>query len=97
MNVYMIMAAIIIALALFMRGDIPHNKRYILWSCVIMFAVYGLRDTFSVGIDNTSSYLHQFQAMETTSWAQLWEDNDLNNNIVWKLTVKLGYGDHVSV
>lgn len=91
MNIYMIMAAAVLVLALFMRGDIPHNKKYIIWSCMIMFAVYGLRDTFSVGIDNTSSYLHQFQSMENTTFAQLWEGSDLNDNTIWKLTVKLFY------
>ena len=91
MNIYMIMAAAVLVLALFMRGDIPHNKKYIIWSCVIMFVVYGLRDTFSVGNDNTSSYLHQFQSMENTTFAQLWETSDLNDNIVAKLTMKLAY------
>lgn len=91
MNIYMIMAMLILVLALLMRGDVPQNKKYIIWSCLIMFAVYGLRDTFSVGIDNTSSYLHSFQEMEGTTWTQLREGTDLNDNIVWKLFVKLGY------
>ena len=91
MNIYMIMAAAVLLMALFMRGDIPHNKRYIVWSCLIMFAVYGLKDTYSVGVDNATSYLHMFQRMETTTWSQLWETSDLNNNFVWKLTMKLAY------
>ena len=91
MNTYMIMAALILLLALLMRGELPQNKKYIIWACLIMFAVYGLRDTYSVGIDNTSSYLHQFQAMETTTWAELREETSLNENLCWKAIVKLGY------
>ena len=91
MNTYMIMAALILLLALLMRGELPQNKKYIIWACLIMFAVYGLRDTYSVGIDNTSSYLHQFQAMETTTWAELREETSLNENLFWKAIVKLGY------
>lgn len=91
MNIFMIMAFAVLLLALFMRGDIPHNKRYIIIACLLMFALYGLRDAYSIGNDSSSSYLHQFQAMETTTWAQLWEGYDLNDNIVWKLIVKLSF------
>lgn len=90
MNIYMIMAGAIIFLAFMMRGNLPQNKRYIIWACIIMFAVYGLRDAYSIGNDSSSSYLHQFQRMETTSWAELGEA-DLNENLFWKLFVKLGY------
>ena len=85
------MAAAILLLALFMRGDIPQNKRYIILSCLIMFAIYGLRDTYSIGGDSSSSYLHQFQSMETATWAELWEGSGLNDNVVAKMTMKLGY------
>lgn len=91
MNVYMIMATLILLLALLMRGDLPQNKKYIVWSCLIMFVVYGLRDTYSVGNDTTSSYLLAFQNMETTTWAQLRENTELSENYVWRLTLKLGY------
>ena len=91
MNIYMIMAAAVLLLALFMRGDVTRNKKFIILSCVIMFVVYGLKDTYTVGIDNTSSYLHQFQRMETTTWAQVWADSDYNSNVMWNLLVKLSY------
>lgn len=91
MNIYMIMAGLILLLAVQMRGNIPQNKKYIIWSCVIMFVIYGLRDAYSVGGDSSSSYLHRFQDMETTTFGQLWEGSDLNDNIFWKLIVKLGY------
>ena len=91
MNVYMIMAAVIIFLALPMRGDLPRNKKYIIWACILMFVVYGLRDAYSVGDDSATSYLHQFQQLEKTTWAQLRNGVDLNDNLFWRLFAKLGY------
>lgn len=91
MNIYMIMAALIIVLALLMKGDVPQNKKYIVWSVLIMFIVYGLRDTYSVGIDNTSSYLHIFQDIGETEWAEIREGTDLNENLLWKMFVKLSH------
>lgn len=91
MNIFMIMAVSVLVLALFMRGDVPQNKKYIILACLLMFAIYGLRDAYSIGNDSSSSYLHQFQAMETTPWSELREETDLNENLFWRLLVKLGY------
>lgn len=91
MNIYMIMATAVLLSALLLRGERAHNKQYIIMACLLMFAVYGLRDAYTVGNDSTSSYLHQFQKMETTTWAMLTEGTDLNDNLFWKMIVKLGY------
>lgn len=91
MNIFMVMAVTILVLALLMRGDVPHNKKYIILACLLMFALYGLRDAYTIGIDSSSSYLHSFQEMETTTWGQVRENTDLNENLFWRLFVKLGY------
>ena len=91
MNIYMIMAASVLLMALLLRGNIPHNKRYIIWACLLMFAVYGLRDAYSVGNDSASSYLHFFQSLEERSWEDLSAGADLNDNLGWRLFAKLGY------
>ena len=91
MNIFMMMAVAVLVLALLMRGDVPQNKKYIILACLLMFALYGLRDAYSIGNDSSSSYLQQFQAMETTTWAELREETDLNDNLFWKLILKLGY------
>ena len=91
MNIFMIMAAAVLLLAFLMRGDLSRNKQYIIVACLLMFSLYGLRDAYSIGNDSSTSYLHLFQAMETTTWSELWENSDLNNNVVWNMTVKLGY------
>ena len=91
MNIFMMMAVAVLVLALLMRGDVPQNKKYIILACLLMFALYGLRDAYSIGNDSSSSYLHSFQEMETTTWAELREGRDLNDNLFWRMLVKLGY------
>ena len=91
LNIYMFMAAAILLLAVGMKGNVPQNKQYIIWSCLLMFVVYGLRDTYSMGVDSSSSYLHQFQRMANTSWSSLWQGKTLYNNFFWTFSAKLGY------
>ncbi len=91
LNVYMFMAAMVLLLAIVMRGNLPQNKRYIVWACLLMFAVYGLRDAFSIGGDSSSSYLHLFQRMKDTAWAELRASADLNDNLGWYFFAKLGF------
>lgn len=91
MNIFMIMAVAVLVLALLMRGELPQNKKYIILACLLMFALYGLRDAYSIGGDSSSSYLHQFQGMESATWAELREETSLNENLFWKAIVKLGY------
>ena len=86
------MAAAVILLAVFMRGNTPQNKRYIIWSCIIMFIVYGLRDTYSLGVDASTSYMQEFQRMQFTSWSGILSGLTFANNPLWKIIVKLGYG-----
>ncbi len=91
LNIYMFMAAAILLLAACMRGNIPQNKHYIIWSCLIMFVVYGLRDTYSMGVDTSSSYLNHFRQLQNTTWLQLSNDTTLFNNPLWRYTGKLAY------
>lgn len=55
-------------LAYLMRGEKKGNLKYILLVIALMFCVYGLRDAYSIGNDSSSSYLHQFERMEGTTW-----------------------------
>lgn len=87
----MMMAVAVLVLALLMRGDVPQNKKYIILACLLMFALYGLRDAYTIGGDSSSSYLHSFQDMEDTTWAELREDTDMNENLFWNLIVKVGH------
>ena len=91
MNVYMLMAAAILILALLLGGNIPQNKKFIVLACIIMFAVYGLRDTYSVGNDSSSSYLVAFEKMGDVTWEQIFKDAEYNDNVLWSSLTKIGF------
>ncbi len=68
MNAYSLLVVLVVATALLMRGTRQKNIVYVITACLLMFAVYGLRDAFVIGNDSTSSYLHLFERMENYSW-----------------------------
>lgn len=71
MSIYTLLVAMILATALLMRGYQQGNKRYIIVACLLLFTVYGLRNTFVIGGDTTSSYLHMFQRLSGYSWSDV--------------------------
>lgn len=68
MNIYALLVALVLVTALLMRGYRQGNRSYVIVACLLLFAVYGLRDTLVIGGDSTSSYLHLFQRMPEYSW-----------------------------
>ena len=68
MNIYALLVALVLVTALLMHGYREGNKKYVIVACLLLFAVYGLRDTFVIGGDTTSSYLHMFERMANRSW-----------------------------
>lgn len=105
MTVYHWLVVLVLMLALLMHGERKRNVSFILLASALLFCVYGLRDTYSVGIDNTSSYLHHFERMEEAETNQLpgfsdWlgtteQDEDAREghtrNIAFEWMMKLGY------
>lgn len=71
MNIYALLVALVLVTALLMRGYQQGNKKYVIVACLLLFAIYGLRNTFVLGHDAPSSYLHLFQRMPTYSWSGL--------------------------
>ena len=67
MNIYALLVALVLVTALLMRGYQQGNKKYVIVACLLLFAIYGLRNTFVLGHDAPSSYLHLFQRMPTYS------------------------------
>ena len=61
MNIYVGMMAAVLILAYFMQGNRPENKSYIWLSCLLMFALCGLRNVYEIGIDSASSYIRIFR------------------------------------
>lgn len=97
MNIYALLVALVLVTALLMRGYQQGNKRYVIVACLLLFAVYGLRDCFSIGNDSSSSYLHRFQDIPGISWAEI-TAYSYNENMAFHLLMKavseLTHGDY---
>ncbi len=90
MNTYALLVALVLVTALLMRGYEQGNKKYVIVACLLLFAVYGLRDCFSMGGDSSSSYLHQFQRMPDYSWSDI-TSLSFNENIGFRVLMKAVY------
>ena len=98
MNIYVGMMAAVLLLAYAMRGDRPENKSYIWLSCFLMFALCGLRDVHSIGVDSASSYVRIFQEIGAQPWNDLliYDDNNAGFYLTIKLLHTLTGGDYQS-
>ena len=97
MNMYFLLVVLVLITALLMRGNQQGNKKYIIVACLLLFAVYGLRDAFSIGNDSSSSYLHLFQRMSEYTWAEAADLNDGSNAAYYllnKLIFEITKGDY---
>ena len=68
MSVYHWLIVLVLLLAYLMHGEKRGNLKYVLLVIALMFCVYGLRDAYSIGSDSSSSYLHQFERLEGSTW-----------------------------
>lgn len=71
MNTYAWLVALVLITALLLRGNREGNKVYVIVACLLLFAVYGLRNTYFIGGDSTSSYYHSWQQLASTSWGDV--------------------------
>lgn len=71
MSVYHWLVVLVLLLAYLMHGEKKGNLKYILLVIALLFCVYGLRDAYSIGSDSSSSYLHQFERLEGTTWSDM--------------------------
>lgn len=94
MNMYVGMMAAVLVLAYVMRGDKPENKDYIWLSCLLMFALCGLRDVYSIGIDSATSYVSIFRRLGETDWADIPQGNNMGFTYLLKLCHTLTGGDY---
>ena len=97
MNTYELLVVLVFATALLMQGYRQGNRKFVIVACLLLFAVYGLRDCYSIGNDSSSSYLHQFQRMPDYTWSEI-VSVDFNDNIgfglYFKVASELTNGDY---
>lgn len=56
MRYYILLVVLLLATALIMGGNQPRNKKYVITACLLLFAIYGLRNTYLIGVDSRYSY-----------------------------------------
>lgn len=93
MDVYALLVALVLVTALLMHGTREHNKAYVITACLLLFTVFGLRNTYIIGVDTTSSYLHLFERMANYSWWGVIDASDgyntgfyLFNKLIYEVT-----------
>ena len=97
MNYYLLLVVLIIVSALLLHGTEYKSKAYVFIASLLLFSIFGLRDTYVIGIDSSSSYLHLFQRMTGYSWSALFKLNGGTNTgfyLLAKLFYLLGNGDY---
>ena len=97
MNIYALLVALVLVTALLMHGYEQGNKKYVIVACLLLFAVFGLRDCYSIGNDSSSSYLHMFQHMQNATWNSILSGSESFNKgftILNKAVSDLTDGDY---
>ncbi|MBR4657473.1 MAG: EpsG family protein [Oscillospiraceae bacterium] len=96
MNIYAWLVALVLITAFLLRGNREGNKVYVIVACLLLFAVFGLRNTYYIGGDSTSSYLHSWQQLASTSWGDVMNWGPFNEGfyLTEKLFFDLFNGDY---
>lgn len=96
MSVYYFLVASLLLTALFMQGNQPQNKKYVIVACLLIFAVYGLRNTYWIGVDSRYSYLKAFERISQMSWKQFRNTGQEYNNAYYSLNWAIAHlgGDY---
>ena len=85
MNAYVLLVALVLIAALIMHGTQEGNKKYVIFACILLFVIYGLRDTFVIGNDSSTSYLVSFRRMRNYSFSEVLLRGDTFNQGYWVL------------
>ena len=96
MSVYYLLITLLLLTALLMRGNQPKNKKYVFVACLLIFAVYGLRNTYWIGVDSRYSYRRAFESISQMSWAQFRSAGQEYNNAYYYLNWAIAHlgGDY---
>lgn len=96
MRVYFLLIMLLLLTALLMRGNQPKNKKYVFVACLLIFAVYGLRNTYWIGVDSRYSYRRAFESISQMSWAQFRSSGQEYNNAYYYLNWAIAHlgGDY---
>lgn len=80
MNAYTWMMAVVLGLALLLRGNKRNHKVFIVMAVLIMFFIMGFRDADTIGNDSRTSYKWEYNSMDDQEWRDLPKWTDFENN-----------------
>lgn len=78
MNHYLILVLLLMVTAFLLKGNRAHNKAYVIVASLLLFSIYGLRNSYAIGNDSAGVYLHIFQRIQQMTWGEALEYNDVN-------------------
>ena len=86
MDYYLLLVVMVLFTALIMHGTREKNLQYVIVACLLLYAIYGLRNTYVIGDDVRTSYLANFRKMETMSWDGIISYTKGRNTLFYFLT-----------
>ena len=96
MRYYYLLIIFLLLTAFVMHGNSYRNKKYVIVACLLIYMIYGLRNTYWIGVDSRYSYVRAFNSVAAMSWEQFWESGNQYNNAYYllnKVVYELG-GDY---
>ncbi len=79
MDYYALLVALVLLTAFLMRGNQQGNKKYVIVASLLLFAIYGLRDTYHIGFDSATSYLYGFNRIGAQPWSEIFANSSKFN------------------
>ena len=79
MDYYALLVALVLLTAFLMRGNQQGNKKYVIVASLLLFAIYGLRDTYHIGFDSATSYLYGFNRIGAQPWSEIFANSSKYN------------------
>ena len=86
MNYYALLVALVLVTALLMHGNREKNLKYVIVACLLLFAIYGLRNTYEIGGDTRTSYLGNFWRAQSMSWSAYLNNVGTHNRLFYVMT-----------
>lgn len=86
MNYYALLVALVLVTALLMHGNREKNLKYVIVACLLLFAIYGLRNTYEIGGDTRTSYLGNFWRARDMSWGDYLTNAGRHNRLFYVFT-----------
>lgn len=87
MNYYALLVALVIITSLMMQGNREKNLKYVIVACILLYAIYGLRNTYHIGDDSSTSYVVLFNRMQNRDWSGVLEYAN-GSNVLFFLSIK---------